>query len=110
MRNSGDVDSSRMRAPSAAWVLTTSYSSSVSLSGLSRIVSGIAILPRSCSGAATRISVDLVVVEPDPAAQARRHRADALRVLPRVVVAVLGGLREPDQRVALRLVGRPLAS
>ncbi len=42
--------------PSAAWVLTTSYSSSVSRSGLSRIESGIAILPRSCSGAAARIS------------------------------------------------------
>ena len=47
---------SASRAPTAAWVLTTSNSSSVSLSGLSRIESGIAILPMSCSGAARRMS------------------------------------------------------
>ena len=101
--------SSRIRAPTAAWVLTTSNSSAVSRSGLSRIESGIAILPRSCSGAACADQLDLGVVEPEPPAEARRHRADALGVLPGVVVAVLGRQREPAQRVAWRVDGAAVA-
>ena len=48
--------------------------------------------------------VDLVVGQPHPPAQAGGHRAHALGVLPRVVVAVLGGEGEPPQRVETRRV------
>jgi hypothetical protein len=37
--------------------------------------------------------------EPEPLGQPRRQRRDALRVLARVVVAVLGGEREPPQHL-----------
>ena len=46
----------RMRAPIVVCVLTTSYSSWVSLPSFSRMLSGMPILPMSCSGAARRIS------------------------------------------------------
>ncbi|MNY77359.1 hypothetical protein D3C86_2172320 [compost metagenome] len=37
--------------PSVVWVFMTSNSSTVSLPGLSKMLSGIPILPMSCSGA-----------------------------------------------------------
>jgi hypothetical protein len=43
-----------------------------------------------------------VVADPDPGGQQRREVPDALRVLVRVVVAVLGGQRDPAQPVELR--------
>ena len=55
-RSASEPPPASTRAPSTAWVLTTSNSSSVSRPGLSRIESGIAILPMSCSGAAWRTS------------------------------------------------------
>ena len=69
---------------------------------MSRIESGIAILPRSCSGAASRTSRTIRSPEPDAAGEQRRQVADALRVLVRVVVAVLGRQREPPQALELR--------
>ena len=54
--STSEPPSASTRAPSTAWVLTTSNSSGSSRPGLSRIESGIAILPRSCSGAAWRTS------------------------------------------------------
>ena len=46
---------SRMRSPTSVWRRTNFHSSSVSGPGFSRISSGIAILPMSCSDAASRV-------------------------------------------------------
>ena len=104
MRNSGAWESSRIREPSSAWVLTTSNSSSVSRSGLSRIVSGIAILPRSCDGRSDADQLDQRVLEADAATEPGGQGADALGVLPGVVVAVLGRVGEAPQGVGLRVL------
>src|SRR5215218_1927600 len=55
--SSSDSPSASTRAPASAWVLTTSNSAADSRPGLSRIESGMAILPTSCSGAAWRMWV-----------------------------------------------------
>ena len=72
----------------------------------SRMLSGIAILPRSCSGAAWRTSH--TVRSSWPRWRASRAASSPTRcgVLVRVVVAVLGGQRQPAQRVERRLPRR----
>src|SRR3954452_13475751 len=62
------------RAPASACVLTRSNSCAESRPGLSRIESGIAILPTSCSGAAWRMAVEV------GGGDERRARAQVERV------------------------------
>ena len=97
--STSELPSASTRAPSTACVLTTSNSSSASLPGLSRIESGIAILPEVVQRRGLADEPDEPVVLPDVARHPRGERADALRVLGRVVVAVLRREREPPQRV-----------
>ena len=79
------------RAPMLVWVLTTENSSSLSPPPLSRMLSGTAIFPRSCSGAAQPQQFDVFGVHAQLAGQCRREPADALGVLHRVVVAEVRG-------------------
>ena len=58
-----------------------------------------AILPTSCSGAAWRMWVSASSERPSRWAEPGGQRGDALGVLARVVVAVLGGEREPAQHL-----------
>ena len=109
VRNSGAALSSRMRAPRAAWVLTTSNSSSVRRSGLSRMCSGTAILPMSCSGAAARISSTSTSSSPNE----RPSRA-AIAPTRWVCSQVLSSRYSPAsasrvERVVLRVGGGPVA-
>ena len=60
-----------------------SHSASSSGPGLRRIASGTAILPTSCSSAARRDLVELLGVEPEPAADGQRQLADVVDVLAR---------------------------
>ena len=100
-----------MRAPITVWVLTISNSSGVSLPIFIRMVSGTPILPTSCSSAARRMSDTWRVGQPELLGQERRHLPDAVGVLAGVVVAELGGDRQPLDDLDLRLdqLARPLA-
>ena len=69
---------------------------------MSRMVSGMPILPTSCSGATWRIGSPAPVAGRGPG-QLRRHAANPVGVLAGVVVAILGGDGEPLQDVELRL-------
>ena len=97
VRSRSDSPPASTRAPSTACVLTTSNSSLGQLAGLSRIESGIAILPRSCSGAALADQPDgAVVVARDRARAGRpaRRRAGCARACCR------RGTRRPARAVA----------
>ena len=60
------------------------------------------ILPTSCSGAARRISDTCASGSPICLGEQRRHLADALGVLAGIVVAELGGPRQPLDDLDLR--------
>ena len=96
--------------PSSVWVSTTRRSSALSGAGLRRMWSGIAILPMSCSGLAIRISSHWSCGKPEPPRDQLAAAADALDVLPGLVVAELRRRREAVDRLLTRPVelGRPL--
>ena len=74
---------------------------------MSRIESGIAILPMSCSGAASRTSHTIRSPSPTPAGQQRRQVADALRC---ARACCRRGTRPPARAGAGRRAGRPASS
>jgi hypothetical protein len=89
------------------WVFISSNSSTVSLPGLPRIASGIAILPTSCSGGGQAEQLDLGLGQPQALRDGDRQIADAARVLAGVVVPELGGRGEPGEHLELRLLELP---
>ena len=97
--SSSESLSASTRAPASAWVLTTSNSAGGEPPGLEqdRVRDG------DLADVVQRRRVadvgDRELGQPEPLAEARRERRDALGVLARVVVAVLGREREPPQHL-----------
>ena len=84
-----------MRAPSSGCVRMIFHSESVSGPGLVQHAVGDPDLADVVHGARVADEVGLVRRQPGGEGEPLGHLADALEVLARLVVAALGGLREP---------------
>ena len=93
----------RISWPMTGWRCITCHSAPSSLAGLSRIWSGMPILPMSCSGAASSMVSASSRSRPMRVGDEARVARHADQVVAGLLVAELAGAREAQQRLLLAL-------